>query len=425
MEIFERLGPFMRRARTVEVGRDRLYQLKQKLQFLLVTEEISTNSLQQLLRDFPCPVYRALDMAAVEKYFGFHGTKVLGFHRQPLSCQVQAALKGCNVVALQPLPEHPRVAVLGASGIGRHHMKWWMLEGAEVVAFLGSSADSVATTAEMLKGHCGFAGKGYTDLAELLTEAKPDIVDVCLPPRMHYEACKAALKAGCHVLCEKPFVFDDELGGETLRAHGLELERLAGRHGLRLGVCTQYVMAAKEIAALWRAAHPHEELTEYSGNLVSPTRNRPPVADWTWVDLAPHLLGVAQVLSGGGILEKETLKRNFVDHLAEASFVCRRADGTALNCHIRTFHTDVPPSNVRQISLNGALYDIGGRNDADGVFQMTITGPEGTVERLDMLRLLIRSFLQGKIEVTPSMANQNMDWLLFIMNWHDKLDNNE
>ena len=93
MECFDRLSPFMRRARIYEIGRERLYQVKNRLQFLLVTEDISANSLGQLLRDFSCPVYKAMTMSDIERYFGFHGTKVLGFRRHPLSGQAQAALK--------------------------------------------------------------------------------------------------------------------------------------------------------------------------------------------------------------------------------------------------------------------------------------------------------------------------------------------
>ena len=405
----------MRRAGIFEVGRDRLHQVKNKLQFLLVTEDASANSLAQMLRDFNCPVYKALTMNDIERFFGYRGTKIIGFRRHPLSNEAQAALKPYLVRALQPLPDHPRVALFGASGIGRHHANWWTLEGADVVAFLGSSADSVSRTAGMLHESFGFSGKGYTSAEELLSEMHPDIVDVCLPPPLHYQACLQALKANCHVLCEKPFVYDDTLPPDTLRAHGQEIQRIAERKGLRLGVCTQYVMATREILALWRESHPEETLESFEGNLVSPTRNRPPVPQWTWVDLAPHMLGVAQVLSGCGTLVESTIKRMFNGHLACAEFKCLRQNGTPLSCSIRTFHTDEQPSNVRQITLNGSLYDIGGFRDENGVFQMAITTPDGVVRFPDMLRLLIRSYLAGKIEVPPTMANQNLDWLLKTM----------
>ena len=33
-----------------------------------------------------------------------------------------------------------------------------------------------------------------------------DIVDICLPPHLHFSACKQSLEAGKHVICEKPLV---------------------------------------------------------------------------------------------------------------------------------------------------------------------------------------------------------------------------
>lgn len=415
MEVFDKLAPFMLRAGIIEVGRDRLKQVAHKLAFLLVTEELSYNSLQELLISFDCPIYRYLTTLELDKYFHFKGTKVLGFRRNELSVQVMKALKGYEVKRGERIPSHPRVAILGASGIGRHHANWWRLEGAQVVAFLGSNAESIAKTTETLKSMFAFEGRGYTDLNELLATEKPDVVDVCLPPQMHYAAVKAALEAGCHVLCEKPFVYDDDKSAEELLEQARELTLLAEEKKLSLGICTQYVMAAEEIRRLWLEEHPGEEITSFEGCLISPTRNRPPNAKWTWIDLAPHMLGVAQVLTGGGDIAWEQVKTKFEGHLAEATFPCKCRDGRVIDCKITTFHRDEEPKNVRQISLNGELFNIGGRLDENKIFQMDIQTPNGVVERPDMMRLLIRSYLHGCLKVPGRMARQNLEWMLKII----------
>src|SRR5882724_8797630 len=44
-----------------------------------------------------------------------------------------------------------------------------------------------------------------SDLAELLDEAKPDVVHITTPPQSHFEISKFCLEHGCHVYVEKPF----------------------------------------------------------------------------------------------------------------------------------------------------------------------------------------------------------------------------
>jgi predicted dehydrogenase len=68
----------------------------------------------------------------------------------------------------------------------------------------------------------------YDDLAAMLDEADPDIVDVCVPPQAHFPVALEALRSGCHVLVEKPLALSVE--------HCDELIRAARGRGLKLGV---------------------------------------------------------------------------------------------------------------------------------------------------------------------------------------------
>src|ERR1700733_10746465 len=45
----------------------------------------------------------------------------------------------------------------------------------------------------------------YRDYRELLTDKTIDIVDICTPPALHAEMIVACMRAGKHVICEKPF----------------------------------------------------------------------------------------------------------------------------------------------------------------------------------------------------------------------------
>lgn len=46
--------------------------------------------------------------------------------------------------------------------------------------------------------------EGYTDAAEMLARARLDAVVITSPHTLHFEHAEAALKAGCHVLIDKP-----------------------------------------------------------------------------------------------------------------------------------------------------------------------------------------------------------------------------
>ncbi|HKS05494.1 MAG TPA: Gfo/Idh/MocA family oxidoreductase [Gemmatimonadaceae bacterium] len=45
----------------------------------------------------------------------------------------------------------------------------------------------------------------FGDVSEMLGASKPELVIVASPPALHAAHCRAALDAGAHVLCEKPF----------------------------------------------------------------------------------------------------------------------------------------------------------------------------------------------------------------------------
>ena len=63
-----------------------------------------------------------------------------------------------------------------------------------------------------------------TSFDDLLAMPDLDIIDVCTPPMVHYPMVMAALKAGKHVICEKPLVGSlaqvDEVIAEEKRSRG-------------------------------------------------------------------------------------------------------------------------------------------------------------------------------------------------------------
>jgi predicted dehydrogenase len=56
----------------------------------------------------------------------------------------------------------------------------------------------------------------FSDLGELLREAKPDVVHVTTPPESHFEIAKFCLERGSHVYVEKPFTVNEQEAQELL-----------------------------------------------------------------------------------------------------------------------------------------------------------------------------------------------------------------
>ena len=90
---FEKLAPFARRSGAAITGRERLLRLRAKLEFVLLTEDISANSRREIEGQFNCPVVTFLTSADVARLFGYHGTKVVGFTKSSLS---HSLLEACQ-----------------------------------------------------------------------------------------------------------------------------------------------------------------------------------------------------------------------------------------------------------------------------------------------------------------------------------------
>lgn len=52
--------------------------------------------------------------------------------------------------------------------------------------------------------------KVYTEISEMLLKEKPELVDICTPPRSHAAIAGQAINAGAHVLIEKPMAITVE-----------------------------------------------------------------------------------------------------------------------------------------------------------------------------------------------------------------------
>ena len=100
-----------------------------------------------------------------------------------------------------------RVGMVGYAFMGAAHSQGWrnatrffdLPVGIELTAVAGRNAEAVEAARERF----GF-GAAVTDWRELVDRDDIDLIDVCTPGDTHAEIAIAALRAGKHVLCEKP-----------------------------------------------------------------------------------------------------------------------------------------------------------------------------------------------------------------------------
>jgi predicted dehydrogenase len=105
------------------------------------------------------------------------------------------------------------VAVVGLGFMGVMHLRAWQkIKHANIVAVCGRSRLPVNGKVAGVAGN--LAGSGdvqlgrkvnvYSDFDALLADENVDLIDLCTPTTLHHVQAIAALKAGKHVLCEKP-----------------------------------------------------------------------------------------------------------------------------------------------------------------------------------------------------------------------------
>jgi predicted dehydrogenase len=117
-----------------------------------------------------------------------------------------------------------KVAIIGCGKIAdRHVSQIQRVKGCEIVGV----CDAEPLMARQLYER--FAVKRYfSDLAELLSDARPDVVHITTPPQSHFDIARRCLEWGCHVYVEKPFtVYEDE---------AQRLIALANEKGLKITV---------------------------------------------------------------------------------------------------------------------------------------------------------------------------------------------
>jgi len=178
-----------------------------------------------------------------------------------------------------------RAAVIGAGFVGRAHIEALRRLAIPIQGVLGSSLARTQAACHSL----GIV-RVYQSMEELAKDASVDVVHVCTPNHLHFPETESALRAGKHVMCEKPLAMNTQ---ET--AALVELAREQGRVAA-VTYNLRYYPLCQEAHALVKQGTIGEPRIAYGSYLQDwlfyPT-------DWNW-RLDPELGGTMRAVADIG-----------------------------------------------------------------------------------------------------------------------------
>ena len=193
-------------------------------------------------------------------------------------------------------------AIVGLGFVGRAHLEALRRLGIPVQGVLGSSPERGKTARDSLA-----LPRAYESLEELAGDASVQVAHLCTPNHLHFQEASQLLRAGKHVLCEKPLALDSR--------ESAALVSLVKETGLVGGIAynLRYYPLCQEARALIRkGAIGQVKLVHGSflqDWLLFPT-------DWNWrlearlggelravSDIGTHWLDLATWLTGSSVSE--------------------------------------------------------------------------------------------------------------------------
>ena len=302
-----------------------------------------------------------------------------------------------------------RILILGTGGMANNHaQKFKEIEGVTLVG-------GVDTRAEPLAAFCAKHGieRGFASLDEALDWGQFDAVSNVTPDAAHYATTLPVLKAGKHILCEKPLA--------TNETHADEMAAAAKA----AGVINMVNLSYRNVGALQQAAKMVREgaigtLRHFEASYLQSWLTQPAWGHWDretiWLWRLSTKHGSKGVLGDVGI------------HILDFALYAAGLEADEVSCRLATFHKapgdqigeyplDANDSCTMQLVLtNGALGTVSASRFATGHLndlRLRLFGDQGGMEVLwekDVSRLRlcngddVQKAIWSEVEA-PALAN--------------------
>lgn len=137
-----------------------------------------------------------------------------------------------------------------------------------------------------------------SDATDAAVDDEIDLVVIATPNESHFPLASAAIRAGKHVVVDKPFTLD--------LAEAVELKRLAEEHGRVLSVFhnrrwESEIQVARELlhsGVLGAVTHYELHMDRFRPNVRQRWREDPGPGSGLWFDLGPHMIDATLHLFG-------------------------------------------------------------------------------------------------------------------------------
>lgn len=199
------------------------------------------------------------------------------------------------------------VGIIGAGRIGKVHTKSisTKVNGAKVVAISDPYLNDDARTWGAEYG----VEKFFTDYNDILNDPEVDAIVICSPTTTHAEISFAAIKAGKHILCEKPISQDlDEINTVREALKGTNLKYQVGFNRR----FDHNFMAVKEVIKSGQIGDVHYvKIT--SRDPQAPPAEYVKSSGGMFMDMSVHDFDMAAFLTGSEVTEIYAVGANLVD----------------------------------------------------------------------------------------------------------------
>lgn len=193
-------------------------------------------------------------------------------------------------------------AIVGLGFVGRAHLDALRRLGIPVKGILGSTPERTKDAAATLG-----LPQAYASLEELAGDTSVQVVHLCTPNHLHFQEASQLLRAGKHVLCEKPLTLDSRESA-ALVSLTKELNKVGGvAYNLRYYPLSQEARALIKRGAIGQVRLVHGSFLQ--DWLLLPT-------DWNWrlesrlggelravSDIGTHWLDLLMWITGSNVSE--------------------------------------------------------------------------------------------------------------------------